>query len=69
MDVVPLEPTENAEKRDSRTLMMSSKRSVARLAVVGEGLVEVSSPQAAQHEARMSTGTANRMTNSRSYLT
>ena len=63
MDVVPFEPTENAWNFDSRTLMMPSKRSVARLFVVDEGLlgVGVSSPQSAHTEAQMSTKTANRI--------
>jgi len=61
MDVVPFEPTENAWNFDSRTLMMSSKRSVARLSVVDEGLLGVSSPQAAHTEAQMSKKTANRI--------
>jgi len=49
--------------------MMSSKRSVALLAVVDEGLVGVPLPQAPHKGATMSARTANRMTNSRSYLT
>src|SRR5258705_6410072 len=61
IDVVPFDPTENALNFDSRTLMMSSNRSVTLLAVVDEGLVGVSLPQAAQTAAQMSTRTANRM--------
>src|ERR1051325_5628417 len=63
MDVVPLEPTEKALNFDSRTLMMSSNRSVARDASVGEGLVAVSSPQAAQSGMRRHRA-ANCMVNS-----
>src|SRR5258705_9018925 len=69
MDVVPLDPTENGKNFDSRTLMMSSKRSVARPGVVDEGLAGVLLPHAEQSEARISMRRANRMTNSRSYLT
>jgi hypothetical protein len=42
--------------------MMSSNRSVARDVSVGEGLVAVSSPQAAQSEMRRNRA-ANRMVN------
>src|SRR5258705_712841 len=68
MDVMPLDPTENGKNFDSRTLMMSSNRSVARPGVVDEGLAGVSPPHAEQSEARISMRNANRTTNRRSYL-
>ena len=50
--------------------MMSSKRSVALPGVVDEGLVEVSSPQATQNGSEDEyQEAANRMINSRYYLT
>jgi hypothetical protein len=63
MEVVPLDPTENALNFDSPTLMMSSNRSVARVAVVDEGLVGASSPHEAQSDARRKRA-ASRMVNS-----
>src|SRR3989442_7417338 len=61
IEVVPFEPTENARKRDSRELMMSSNRSTALAGVVDDAEVGVSPPQAAQSETMIGRRAANRM--------